>query len=165
MKLKIFRVFSIIILATFMLLIYNLSAETAAESSKTSGGFSKMLLSLIYPDFDILSAEKQLELISGISFFIRKTAHFTLYGMIGFWAQMSVISYRKISFLARNLIACAIALAYAAFDEWHQTFVNGRSGELRDIFIDFLGALTFICLSAVVMRCIKRIYRLVKTIN
>ena len=64
MKLKIFRVFSVIILATFMLLIYNLSAETAAESSKTSGGFSKMLLSLIYPDFDILSAEKQLELIS-----------------------------------------------------------------------------------------------------
>lgn len=32
-------------------------------------------------------------------------------------------------------------LIYAASDEWHQTFVFGRSGTVMDVFIDSVGSL------------------------
>lgn len=37
--------------------------------------------------------------------------------------------------------ALAICLLWAASDEWHQTFVPGRTGRVRDVAIDGLGAL------------------------
>jgi VanZ family protein len=37
--------------------------------------------------------------------------------------------------------AFLLALFYAASDEWHQTFVPGRSGQISDVLIDALGAL------------------------
>lgn len=162
MKLKIFRIISLLFLLSIMLLIYNLSAETAAESSKTSGGFSKLILSLFYPDFKTFSSEHQNEIISSFSFLIRKMAHFTLYGLLGFWVQMSIITYRNIPFITRNLMACAVCLVYSVFDELHQTFVSGRSGELRDVLIDLSGAVICVVLSAFVIRYNKRLFNLVK---
>jgi VanZ family protein len=45
--------------------------------------------------------------------------------------------------------AFAFAILYAATDEWHQTFVPGRHGSLRDVLIDSMGALlAAVCLSA-----------------
>lgn len=38
--------------------------------------------------------------------------------------------------------AFAVAVAYAATDEWHQTFVNGRHGSPIDVGIDAIGAAT-----------------------
>jgi VanZ family protein len=37
--------------------------------------------------------------------------------------------------------AFAIASAYGASDEWHQSFVPGRSADVRDWFADTMGAL------------------------
>ena len=37
--------------------------------------------------------------------------------------------------------AWLLACLYAASDEWHQTFVPGRSGQPSDVLIDALGAL------------------------
>ena len=39
------------------------------------------------------------------------------------------------------LTAALIATLYAFSDEWHQTFVPGREGTLRDVGIDALGVL------------------------
>ena len=44
--------------------------------------------------------------------------------------------------------AWIMATLYAVLDEWHQTFVSGRSGQLRDICIDSAGALTGVFLAA-----------------
>jgi VanZ family protein len=38
------------------------------------------------------------------------------------------------------LVALVVAAAYAALDEWHQTFVPGRHGHLSDVAIDVAGA-------------------------
>ena len=39
------------------------------------------------------------------------------------------------------LLALALSLAYAAGDEYHQTFVSGRNGTAADVVIDGIGAL------------------------
>lgn len=64
---------------------------------------------------------------------IRKTAHMTLYAILAFYAACSQIkpSFKKV------LLFCA---CYACTDEFHQLFIPGRSGEIRDICIDCLGA-------------------------
>lgn len=63
---------------------------------------------------------------------IRKIAHMTLYAILAFCAACSQIkpSFKKV------LLFCA---CYACTDEFHQLFILGRSGEIRDVCIDCLG--------------------------
>lgn len=39
------------------------------------------------------------------------------------------------------VVALALAILFAASDEWHQTFVPGRDGCARDVLIDSIGAI------------------------
>ena len=48
-----------------------------------------------------------------------------------------------------SLIFCFI---YACSDEMHQLFINGRSGEIRDVLIDSIGAFIGISLYYLVRR-------------
>ena len=61
---------------------------------------------------------------------LRKLAHMLSYGLL-WWL------WRRA--LGRPLVALAITLAYAATDEWHQSFVQGRHGTPRDVLIDAVG--------------------------
>jgi VanZ family protein len=63
---------------------------------------------------------------------IRKAAHMAEYGLLWF------LWYRALE-LHSPLPAAAIALAYAASDEFHQTFVDGRHGSPLDVLIDAAG--------------------------
>lgn len=61
---------------------------------------------------------------------LRKAAHMTVFG------TLLVLWWRAIG--PRS--AVAITLAYAALDEWHQTWVEGRHGAFSDWAIDAAGA-------------------------
>lgn len=67
----------------------------------------------------------------------RKIAHALAYALLCFlwWRAL-----RTLAATDRALtLAAAVSLAYAASDEWHQTFVEGRSGTVRDVAIDAAG--------------------------
>jgi hypothetical protein len=77
----------------------------------------------------------QSDLNSGLGtwdFILRKLVHMTEYGVL-FWLWWRALGRRT---LAGPL---AITLAYAATDEWHQTFVAGRHGTPVDWVIDATG--------------------------
>jgi VanZ family protein len=83
-----------------------------------------------------LSAQSDLD--SGLGTWdtvLRKLAHFGVYGaltLLWVWALRPAT--------ARALpAAAAIALLYAAGDEYHQSFVTGRTGSPVDVAIDGLG--------------------------
>jgi len=42
--------------------------------------------------------------------------------------------------MALRLLSAGLAVAYALSDEYHQTFVPGRNGNLFDVMIDGVGA-------------------------
>jgi VanZ family protein len=63
---------------------------------------------------------------------LRKAAHMAEYGLLWF------LWYRALE-LRSPWPAVAITLAYAATDEFHQTFVEGRHGTLVDVLIDAAG--------------------------
>jgi VanZ family protein len=60
---------------------------------------------------------------------LRKLAHLTEYALLGFLLARVV----------PLVPAFALGVAYAATDEWHQTFVEGRSGSPVDWAIDAAG--------------------------
>jgi VanZ family protein len=59
----------------------------------------------------------------------RKLVHMTEYGLL-WWLWAGAVGPRA---------AIAIAIAYAASDEYHQTFVDGRHGSPVDWLIDTTG--------------------------
>jgi VanZ family protein len=60
---------------------------------------------------------------------LRKCAHMVEYGLL--W----LLWWRAFGY-RHPAVAVAIALGYAATDEFHQTFVEGRAGVITDVFID-----------------------------
>ncbi len=87
------------------------------------------LMALIYA----LSAQPDLNSGLGtIDFVGRKFIHMTEYGLL-FLLWLRALRWRS------PLAAAAIAVAYSATDEFHQTFVEGRHGTPVDVLIDSLG--------------------------
>ena len=52
-------------------------------------------------------------------------------------------------------IAAIFAVLYAASDEFHQLFVPGRAGSIRDVIIDGTGAVLGVCIFVGVKKCIS----------
>lgn len=74
-----------------------------------------------------------------VEFFVRKLAHFLNFFILGFLFSLlaALIDGRKIKRIILPAMICG--LIGALIDEGHQRFVAGRSGEMRDVCIDFLG--------------------------
>jgi VanZ family protein len=87
------------------------------------------LMGLIF----LLSAQPDLNSGLGVIDLIgRKLVHMTEYGLL-FLLWLRALDWR------RPGLASAIAIAYAATDEWHQTAVHGRHGSPIDVLIDATG--------------------------
>jgi hypothetical protein len=70
---------------------------------------------------------------------LRKLAHMLVFGVLAVLVARA-ITLAGPSRLRVLAAAWLLTLAYAASDEWHQTFVQGRAGAPRDVAIDMLGA-------------------------
>lgn len=66
-----------------------------------------------------------------------KVVHFAVYGLIG-----TLVCRAARPGWGGACVAVAVVSAYGATDEWHQSFVPGRSSELADWVADTLGAAT-----------------------
>lgn len=72
-------------------------------------------------------------------FIVRKLAHVALFFTVAYFALKIVRHWRY-----DYLIAWAFATLYGMTDEWHQLYVPGRSGTIRDVIIDSTGAFLLI---------------------
>ena len=141
----------------WMGLIFFLSAETAAESSETSGSLLWSILAFFDRGFERYPDAVQLALVEQYSFLIRKTAHFSIYAILGFLLS-GAFAYERYAFGHPTRGMCVLLPAligglYAVSDELHQYFVPGRSCELRDVLIDTAGVLLGIALLHL-LRCL-----------
>lgn len=137
-----------------MIVIFCFSAQPAEQSSETSSGFSKILAEIFFSDFDSLSSSRQTEILNSCQFIVRKTAHFSIYCLLGI---LSTTACKVSKLKTYRLKAAIICLLYAISDEIHQYFVKGRSCEFRDVLIDFSGAITGILLITAVFIIVRKI--------
>lgn len=71
-------------------------------------------------------------------FALRKLAHCLEYAVLAF-LFFRVLSGKVKNFWSAFWGAIILSIIYAITDEYHQTFVFGRSGEIKDVLIDSVG--------------------------
>ncbi len=70
---------------------------------------------------------------------VKKLGHATGYFLLAMAYRWGLACQRP-GGRRQALLAWGMALLYALSDEWHQTFVPGRNGNLVDVAVDGLGA-------------------------
>jgi len=135
------RITALICLIACMVMIFLFSSQNADISGNLSEGITYKIASLTVKDFETFSYEKQKEIVEGMHFYIRKAAHFSEYALLGVIAFLNSSLYFKKT-KTRFFTTLPFCLLYAATDEMHQLFTDGRCGSPVDVMIDFSGSVT-----------------------
>lgn len=133
----------------WMIGIYKLSGM----SSSNSNGKSTDIISIFIEDtlditnnYGITSSHPNEQKIQKASELInapmRKVIHASVYFVLAFFIMilMSIIFDHK-KYSLSVCIVLALCILFATTDEYHQTFVAGRTGQSLDVMIDSLGAI------------------------
>lgn len=140
----------IVLAAVWCVFIFQMSAKGGEVSQGMSDGVIASAIKLLYPGFVSLNPDAQVAAIGTWSFPVRKAAHLSEYALLGLLASNACIQLarargREVCLRSEGkrllLLAFALCVLYAASDEFHQLFVDGRSGQLRDVVIDSCGAM------------------------
>jgi len=78
--------------------------------------------------------------LNTLDFLFKKSAHIFVYAVLFVLLFRAFKETHKLTGYKVWVIPLILTLAYATFDEAHQTFTPGRHGSLRDIGFDALGA-------------------------
>ena len=131
-----------IITISWIVMIFHLSNQTAVQSSNTSN----MIVNVIN---EILGVDIEDDTV------IRKVAHATEFAILTIFTYVALSSTNKISHqtsyaespgkLMRSdnemniVFTLWFTILNAIFDEYHQLFVDGRDGSIKDVLIDLIG--------------------------
>ena len=120
--------------------IYGASSQVATESAEVSGRITKKIVEVIAAVKKV-DPDKAKSLYETTHYIIRKTAHFLEYALLSFLVFLFAKCYNIKTGMC-IFISLGYCLLFAIFDEWHQLSVEGRSGEIRDVLIDFCGSIS-----------------------
>ena len=131
----------------WMVVIFMLSHQSASISSGQSGVFVEQLHH-IAP-----SVDQQL-----LTFLVRKGAHIFAYLVLGILAFNALwrVDLSKFKFNSPAILSIIVCALYAASDEFHQLFISGRSGEIRDIMIDSCAAMAGVFVVSIFVRILQK---------
>ena len=132
-----------IILFVWLGFIFIMSNTSSSESTRQTKSLINNIVNTtnkinIIDNIDINTATKKLFTP------IRKIAHITEFFILSIIViillKNKIIDYNKLL-----LISMSICFIFACIDEYHQTFIPGRSGQFSDVLIDMIGVI-FACI-------------------
>ena len=129
--------------------LFYFSGQNGAESSELSMRVARFVLR-VFPFLPLSAAD--------LNPILRDIAHFGVFAAEGLLlgaAMMTALPERAVGGLL-SAMSCAIV---AVLNEYHQSFVDGRACEVKDMLIDSGGALTGVLLSALILHLAFRIVR------
>lgn len=122
-----------------MILIFSFSSQEGDQSSRLSYEVGVKVLTIANETLDKGWSEKRIDQLSRKGqFYIRKTAHFTEYFLLAVSVAFPLYVY-GVRGLLLVFSAGIFCVGYACLDEYHQSFVAGRSPGKRDVLIDSVG--------------------------
>ena len=148
MKRNVFRkrnvLISLILVIVWMGFIFFMSSMDAERSNSGSKAISNNVVSTIdkvasaLPDS--VEEPKETSFVDKVNIFIRKGSHGFEYLLLSILVLNLFFQMKKYSLVVHfyNLL---FNFLYACTDEFHQTFVSGRTGQFKDVLIDLGGAL------------------------
>ena len=147
----VFLIFAVI----WMIIVFKFSSQPADTSQNTSLNLTKRIVNVFFNNKS--STEKE-QITDKLDPYIRKLAHFTLYAIGGILIANYINTY-NIKDKNKIIYSICIGATYACTDEFHQLFVEGRSGQLTDVLIDSLGVATGVCIFLCVITIFKKLKR------
>ncbi len=153
-KERLFDIIFWILTILWCCVIFSFSAEKGVQSSGTSGRVCRVVASIFVSDFDDMPLSQQQEIVENMQFFVRKTAHFTAYAVLGFLVNLAL---RRQKFLKRAVFSTLFVSLYAISDEIHQLFVPDRSGRPLDVLIDTAGGVCGILFGSILLVVIAKL--------
>lgn len=128
-----------------MVVIFVFSQRAGDVSSEQSNAVGKWVLGILGIEIPPGQTASDVPILWGLT--IRKFAHIFLYFCLGasaflFMAMLPMGNHRLQRPAWCGGGALLISFAYACLDEWHQSFVAGRSGKMADVGIDAIGFIT-----------------------
>lgn len=140
----------------FAIMIFCFSARNGVESTEDSYAVGMEFGRIVHPDFDSWPEAEQLAFAAKVDHPIRKLAHATEYAVFAMLLCGAWMDKRRKKALSA-LYAWATAAVYAATDEFHQLFVPGRSGQVKDVLLDSCGAAVGVLLLLLITMLIRAI--------
>ena len=135
-----------------MYLIYSFSAQTGEVSGALSYEVSYQI---VETKNEVLNENKTYDELaysaSSIEFYVRKAAHMTEYAVLSVLIMLALI-VDGLKGTRLPVISAIIATVFAATDEFHQRFVPGRYGCLRDVLIDAAGSIIGLMIAYVIYK-------------
>ncbi len=123
----------------WMLFIFSLSSDPGNVSAERS----RMVVEILEPIIEKIEGAFEIELMdkSELHFYVRKGAHVFSYFVL---SLLLVLSFKASGFTGVKpyYLGWFIATGFSALDEFYQTFVPGRSGEVWDVLVDNIGVNT-----------------------
>lgn len=144
----------------WMAAIFGFSANDAKESTVQSHAVTEIIIRIFNRSFDDMSEAEQEALISRYDGIVRKIAHFVAYAALGFLVYLSIMSSPFLSFINKQRAAAfsfPLCVIFAVTDEYHQTFVDGRAGQLSDILVDSGGILFGVLFAVLITVLLERL--------
>lgn len=126
------KISSVLLIILWMFIIFNFSSDTG----EVSGGLTEELIikvTTILTDIKPESEEMQ-QIVDKWMFPTRKLAHYFIYFVLAFLIMnaLYIMGIKRYTLIITGLLC----ILYATFDEYHQTFVSGRTGQISDILLD-----------------------------
>ena len=118
----------------WMALLFGASTDLGAP--RQTSRFLVPLLRWLVPDISPVALDR-------VQFAVRKTGHALAYALLAalIWrAKRRATNHPTPDFRRDAAFAFALAVLYAASDEWHQTFTASRHGSVADVALDAAGA-------------------------
>lgn len=109
----------------WMIFIFIMSHTNGNDSSNQSNFIAQIILRFINIDLNTLT------------FVIRKIAHMCEYAILFLLIYYGL--HKTFKYQYYLLISLILTFLYACSDEFHQTFIPGRSGQFKDVLIDTIG--------------------------
>jgi len=149
MKKAIKIIFILLFAILWMVCIFKLSDM---NSQKSNGKSSDIIALFIEDTLDITNeygitnshpSDSKLAKVSNlINPPLRKVMHASVYFVLAFFIMLLFnIIFNHDYYVLSLILALALCSGFAMTDEFHQTFVAGRTGQMMDVIIDSLGAI------------------------
>lgn len=124
----------------------------SSKDSKQSTGQTRMILNIVnYLSVRYPKVNEFFEIATrnySIVYVVRKMAHMFVFCVL----QILMFAMCRVSgksIIKSSIISMICVVIYACLDEYHQLYVPGRDGAIKDVFIDTIGALIGLSISLI----------------
>lgn len=133
----------ILLVFMWMLVIFMFSNTNSTNSNNLSRSIGENIINITnHLKITNIADSDMDDTITMINRPIRKLAHITEYFVLSILV-FNLLKKFKIK-VVKYYLTFILCFSYSLLDEFHQTFINGRTGQFTDCLIDMIGVIVYL---------------------